>query len=264
MNEIIVAVVIVASIGIITGLGLSVASSIFAVKKDEREEKIRECLPGANCGACGYSGCDGYAAALNKGEAKSAALCGPGGKDVADALSELLGMEKEEIVPMQAKVLCLGDCEKAKDKLEYKGVKSCKAASMMFGGHKNCQFGCIGYGDCVNKCPYGAISLEKGLAHVDGSKCRACKKCLEVCPKHIITMVPKAKKYATVLCKNENKGVDTHKECMVGCIGCGKCARNCEYGAITVENFLARVDVDKCTGCGKCAENCPIKCIKMS
>ncbi|MBP5662552.1 MAG: RnfABCDGE type electron transport complex subunit B, partial [Clostridia bacterium] len=104
MNEVLLAVLIVAGIGLIVGVGLSVASALLAVKKDEKEEAIRACLPGANCGACGFSGCDGYAAALAKGEAESVSLCAPGGADTAKALGALLGKEAEEILPTAAVV----------------------------------------------------------------------------------------------------------------------------------------------------------------
>ncbi len=263
MNEIIIAVVIVAAIGIITGFGLSIASSVFAVKKDEKEEKIRECLPGANCGACGFSGCDGYAKALAAGEATSVSLCNPGGDDAATAIGEILGITAEKITPMAAVVMCAGDSENAKAKLEYKGVRSCKAAAQLFGGYKACVYGCLGYGDCMKACPYDAIFICNGVARVDTQKCRACKKCVNTCPKGIIEMLPLNTPQAAVICKNHDKGVETRKECTVGCIGCGKCMRACEHGAVTVENFTAKVDYTKCVGCGKCNEACPVKCIDI-
>ena len=261
--EIFYAVLIVTVIGIITGFGLSVASELFKVPKDEKEEQIRACLPGANCGACGYSGCDGYAAALAKGEAKSVSQCAPGGNDVAKQLSALLGVEAANIRPLAAVVRCGGDCTKAQKKLEYVGEKSCKAAAQLFGGHKSCLYGCLGFGDCVKACPYEAIRICDGIAHVDTNQCRACRACEKVCPKNLIELLPKDEIRPAVLCRNQDKAQDTHKQCSAGCIGCGKCMRNCEFGAITVESFVAHVDQDKCTGCGKCAENCPIKCITM-
>ena len=54
--------------GIVFGVLLTVISKVFAVKVDERAQKITETLPGANCGACGYAGCADYADAIvNKG-----------------------------------------------------------------------------------------------------------------------------------------------------------------------------------------------------
>ena len=88
MEQIIIAVVIVAAIGLIAGLGLAIASIVFAVPVDEKQVKIRECLPGANCGACGFTGCDGYAEALSKGETIECNLCTPGGADAAKAVAK--------------------------------------------------------------------------------------------------------------------------------------------------------------------------------
>jgi len=261
MNDIIIAVVIVAAIGLITGIGLSVASSIFAVKKNETEEKIRECLPGANCGACGFSGCDGYAKALAEGKTDKLSLCAPGGNEAAQAIAEMLGKTAETITPMVAVVKCGGNCENAKDKLEYDGIHSCKAAMQLFGGHKSCLYGCLGYGDCVRECPYEAIFICNGVARINVDKCRACRKCTTVCPKGVITMLPLNTPQAVVSCMNKSKGVEVRKQCSAGCIGCGKCMKACENGAVKVENFLASVDFEKCIGCGKCQEACPIKCI---
>ena len=263
MYDIILAVLIVAGIGLFVGIGLSVASALFAVKKDEKEEAVRACLPGTNCGACGFSGCDGYASALAKGEAESVSLCAPGGTDVAEQLGALLGIEAEPITPMTALVRCGGDCNLAKDKLSYAGIKTCKAASLLFGGYKACQFGCLGYGDCVKACPYQAIFICNGVARINPEECRACKKCVSTCPKHVITLVPADRRQAAVVCSNTDKGAETRKQCSAGCIGCGKCAKSCETGAITVENLLARVDPEKCTGCGVCRDVCPINCIEM-
>ena len=147
MSSIIIAVVIVAAIGLIAGLGLAVASQIFAVPVDETEVKVRECLPGANCGACGYTGCDGYAGALAKGETTECNLCTPGGNDAAKAIADILGLSAGEIVPQVAAVMCQGNNMNVEEKLEYSGVKSCKIATQLFGGPKNCVHGCIGFGE---------------------------------------------------------------------------------------------------------------------
>ena len=263
MNPILLAVILVAAIGLIAGIGLSVASVVMAVPKDEKAEKIRECLPGANCGACGFSGCDGYAAALSKGETDKTNLCAPGGNDAAIAIAEVLGVEAGSVKPMAAFVHCNGTSKNSKKKLEYKGVMSCKMASQLFGGPKQCVYGCIGYGDCVDVCQFGAISIEDSVARVNPLVCTACQQCIKACPKHLIELVPMYETKAAVTCKNHNKGAFTRKECSVGCIGCMKCQKVCEHDAIKVENNTAHVDYSKCVGCGKCVEGCPVKAIHI-
>lgn len=263
MNPILLAVILVAAIGLIAGVGLSVASVVMAVPKDEKAEAIRECLPGANCGACGFSGCDGYAAALAKGETKETNLCAPGGSEAAAEVAKILGVAAAEIKPMAALVHCNGTLDHTKTKLEYSGVKSCKMASQLFGGPKECVYGCIGYGDCVKVCEYGAIKICDSVARVDPLMCKACKKCIAACPKNLIELVPLYETKAVVTCRNHNKGAFTRKECSTGCIGCMKCQKVCETGAVKVENNTAHVDYSKCIGCGKCEEGCPTKAIHI-
>ena len=263
MESIMIAVGIVAVIGLIAGLGLSIASKIFAVPVDEKAEAIRACLPGANCGACGFSGCDGYAAALSKGETTDTALCAPGGNDVAKEIGEITGLAAGEVKPMAAVVLCQGHNINAAVKLEYQGVQSCRMASQIFGGPKECIYGCIGYGDCVAVCEYDAISICNGVARINPTECRACKMCINTCPKNLIELMPLEETKAAVLCKNHDKGALTRKECTAGCIGCMKCAKACEAEAITIDKFCAKVDYEKCTGCGSCHSVCPVGAIDV-
>lgn len=262
MNPILIAVIIVSAIGFIAGLGLSIASVIMAVKTDEKVEALRAELPGANCGACGYSGCDGYAEALAKGEAKPGA-CAPGGAEMNSKLGEILGVSVEMSEPMVATVKCNGTCDHVQNKMHYTGVSTCKAANMMYGGTLACSFGCLGFGDCQQACQYGAITVQNGKATVDPEKCTACTACTRACPKSIIEMMPKEKVYAKVVCSNKDKGAVARKICEVACIGCMKCAKVCPHDAVTVENNLARIDPEKCTSCGACVEACPAKCIAL-
>ncbi|MDD6011565.1 MAG: RnfABCDGE type electron transport complex subunit B [Oscillospiraceae bacterium] len=263
MSGIIIAVVIVAAIGLIAGLGLAIASIVFAVPVDETEVKVRECLPGANCGACGYTGCDGYAQALAKGETLSCNLCIPGGNDTAKAVAEIMGLSVEEMTPMVAAVMCQGNKLNVEEKLEYSGVHSCKIATQLFGGPKNCVHGCIGFGDCVAVCPYEAIFICDGVARINPDKCRACKMCIKTCPRGLIDLFPLNTAKAAVLCKNHDKGAQTRKQCKAGCIGCMKCVKACPAGAVSVENFCAKVDYEKCIGCGECHKVCPIGSIDI-
>lgn len=260
MNSILSAVLLLAGLGLLAGLVLAVASVLMAVPTDERVVAVRELLPGANCGACGYSGCDGYANAMVNGGAP-VGLCSPGGSAVAEATGKMLGVSGE-VVRKTALVRCGGCEEFTARKLDYHGLPSCRAAAQFFGGNWLCNYGCLGYGDCAAACEYGAITVKDGLARVDSTLCRGCTKCAAACPKKLIEMSEGAVP-AVVRCSNRDKGAATRAACKVGCIGCGKCQKLCEHDAVHVVNNLAAIDAAKCVGCGKCAEGCPVKCIEM-
>lgn len=252
-------VIVVVVIGLIAGLVLSIAAIVFAVPVDEKQEAVRACLPGANCGACGFSGCDGYAKALADGTAEIG-LCSPGGADVAEECAEILGKAAGTMEKKVALIQCAGHCDNVGTKLEYQGVATCQAVSMMYNGDSACSFGCLGYGDCVAACPENAITICNGLATVNTEVCVGCGICAKTCPKGVIAIVPEKFNHH-VLCVNKDKGAETRKVCKTGCIGCMKCQKTCEFGAITVVNNNATIDYSKCTNCGKCAEACPVKAI---
>ena len=248
-------VILVAVIAIVAGVLLSVASVVFAVPVDELQLKVREVLPGANCGACGFSGCDGYAAALAAGTAEIG-LCSPGGADVAEECGVILGKAAGAMERKAALVHCNGICDNAPPKYEYDGVATCEAASLIFAGDSSCKFGCLGKGDCARACPENAIIIHNGLSMIDQDKCVACGICVKTCPKHIIELVPYGK-LTHVLCMNKDKGADAMKVCKTSCIGCMKCQKTCTHDAIHVTNFLAAIDYSKCVDCGECAAVCP-------
>ncbi len=259
--DILVPVIIVAAIGLLCGVMLSLASHFLEVKVDERVEKVREALPGANCGACGYTGCDGYAAAVASGEAELT-KCAPGGAATAKAIGEIMGAEVGDVRQKYAVVMCGGSNEFTENKFDYHGIGSCAAAALLAAGPAACCYGCMGLGDCAAVCENGAITVKNGVAVVDKSLCGGCGKCVTACPKQIIKVID-ADDRAVVRCKNTDKGADTRKACKTGCIGCMKCVKACEYGAVTVENFVATVDNDKCVGCGKCVAACPQSIIRI-
>lgn len=261
MTSVILTVIILAILGIVAGVLLSVISIIMAVKKDETAEKIEEVLPGANCGSCGFSGCSGYAAALAKGETAQTNLCSPGGADAAKKISEILGVGGSEFVRKTAVVKCRGSWDKTQMIMEYRGLDNCFASNQLYQGLGACSFGCIGFGDCKAVCEYDAISVSNGVAKIDSTKCVACGKCVKTCPKNIIELIPAAEEDRAVLCVNRDKGALTRKICDAGCLGCMKCQKACEYDAIKIENFVARIDYEKCVGCGKCEKECPVGCI---
>lgn len=258
--EILIALVIVAAVGLIAGILLALSVHFFGIKEDEKKLRLRECLPGVNCGACGYTGCDEYAAALAQGGVKPN-LCIPGSNEAAEKIAEILGVKVEVPEDLKAFVKCNGNLEDAQQKAVYNGIHTCKAASMLYGGPKACVYGCIGCGDCAGVCPTGAICIKDGIAHVDPRICIGCGMCVKNCPKNIIMLIkPDAK--TVVMCNSKEKGAVARKECKNACIGCKKCEINCPHDAIKVIDNLATIDYDKCTGCGICADVCPTKCIK--
>ncbi|MEG1436873.1 MAG: 4Fe-4S binding protein, partial [Oscillospiraceae bacterium] len=203
------------------------------------------------------------AGALSSGKTTETTLCAPGGADVAAEVAAVLGVAAGTVTPMSAVVMCQGTTVNCDTMLNYSGVKSCKVASQLFGGPKDCNYGCIGFGDCVEACEYDAIKICDGVARVNPLACKACKMCIKTCPKSIIELVPLYEAKAVVFCKNKDKGAITRKSCKVGCIGCMKCVKACEFDAISVENNVAHVDSSKCTGCGKCVEGCPTNCLTL-
>jgi Na+-translocating ferredoxin:NAD+ oxidoreductase RNF subunit RnfB len=245
---------ILAALGAFFGIALAVASRVFAVKVDERVPQVRDALPGANCGGCGYSGCDALAAAIVEGKAPCSA-CPVGGDEAAAKIAAVMGVTAEKRQRMRAQVMCAGNNENALKKYIYNGVPDCVSATRLAGGDKLCAYGCLGLGSCVSACQFGALSIQNGVAVVDPDRCGGCGSCVTACPKGVIRLVPYDAPYA-VVCASHEKGGVVNKQCKVGCIGCFACQKVCEAGAITINGFLAEIDPAKCTGCGACAERC--------
>ncbi len=258
--EILIAFLVIFSVALTAGVMILIFSHLFAVEKNELAKNIRECLPGINCGACGYKGCDDYAEALAEGGVKPS-LCVPGAQKVSDEISEILGVEKEEVKDVVAFVACNGHSGATTTIAKYEGVQTCKAASMLYGGPNACRFGCLGFGDCAAACPADAICMSDGIARIDTSRCLGCGLCESICPKQIIYMVPQ-EAATVVMCSNKQKGGEARKACQNACIGCKKCEKTCPNGAIAVKDNLAVIDYNKCMHCGLCADECPTGCLK--
>lgn len=260
-NTIIFSVVLLAVLGILIGILLGVAGKFFAVETDERVVQVRDCLPGNNCGGCGYPGCDGLAEAIVAGNAEVNG-CPVGGAPVAAKIGEILGVSAGEAVRKVAYVKCAGTCDVASNKYNYVGELDCRRAVMVPGrGDKACSHGCLGLGSCVAACQFGALSIKDGIAVVNKELCVACGKCVTTCPNNVISLVPYDSAYA-VQCNSKDKGKEVMSVCKSGCIGCGICVKQCEFDAVKVENNIAVIDGEKCQGCGKCAEKCPKKIIR--
>ena len=258
--EILLPVLIIGLIALVAGIALTLFSRFMSTESNEKLNKILEVLPGANCGGCGYPGCEGYARAVAKGNIPYN-LCAPGGVEAAKQLTDILGIASDiSDEPKTAVVRCSGNYEEAPDKMIYRGVPTCTAASMYFGGTRVCTYGCMGFGDCAKVCVFKAISFSHGVAIVDSEKCVGCGRCAVACPKELITVVPKDFP-SVVSCKNHDRGMNTRNVCEKGCIGCGICAKVCSDGAIVMQDNLPVIDFTKCTQCRKCAKACPAKII---
>jgi electron transport complex protein RnfB len=256
MEKILLSLLSLGGMGFLFGAVLAFASKRFAVEKDPRAEAIREVLPGANCGACGYPGCDNFANAVASGKAPVDG-CTVGGSPVALKVGNIMGVQVEERERRIARVLCQGDCQKAVNKYEYKGIQDCVAASMLASGPKGCSYGCLGLGTCVRACPFDAIHIsDGGIAVVDPDKCTGCGKCVEACPKNLIQLIPESS-LVQVLCISKDPGKQVRENCKVGCIGCRLCLKACQFDAIDFVDNLARIRYDKCVNCMVCAEACP-------
>jgi len=259
MINVLIAILVVFVTGMVAAVILALASYYMAVPENAKVSEVRECLPGANCGACGYTGCDGYAEAVASGKAASN-LCIPGGASVAKAISEITGASAEEFTPPVAFVHCNGTSDAAVKTAEYEGLKTCAAMCLSCSGDSACKYGCLGCGDCADSCPVDAICLEDGIARINREICIGCGACVKTCPKHIISLIPRTGMIA-VACSSCDAGAQTRKNCKNGCIACKKCEKTCPNGAITVINNCARIDYDKCTSCGLCRDVCPTGCI---
>ena len=255
MMSIVYAVLVLGVMGLLFGLILAFASKVFAVEVDERIPQVQECLPGANCGGCGYAGCNALATAIVEGKAPVNA-CPVGGAAAAEKIAAVLGVEVVEAEKMVAHVHCSGTCENVKNRANYEGIQDCLGAVRVANGFKSCEYACLGLGTCEKACPFDAIHVVNGVAEVDTSKCTACGKCIAACPKHVISLVPD-KNPVRVDCSSKAKGKEVMDACSVGCIGCGLCEKTCKFDAIHIENNLPVIDYDKCKGCQMCAKACP-------
>ncbi len=253
--QILTALAILGGLGLLFGALLGFASKVFHVESDERVDKIVSCLPGANCGGCGYAGCSNFAQAVVNGEA-SYSGCAVCNASQRAQIAEIMGVSADEGKRMCASVMCSGAEGIAEEKYTYYGVSDCNAAMRLGGGQKKCAYACLGLGTCVKVCKFGAISVENGVAVVDKEKCTACGMCIKACPKHVIELLDYDAQ-RVVKCKSQDKGAVVTKACRAGCIGCRMCVKVCPTDAISVENNLAKIDTEKCINCGECKNKCP-------
>lgn len=261
MNLILIALITLGVTGLLAAVILYFVAQRFKVEEDPRIDLVQEVLPGANCGGCGFAGCRALAEACCKADSLDGLLCPVGGQEVMKQVGDILGLAPAVSDPMVAVVRCNGTCEARPRTSEYDGTRSCKILNSLYVGETGCAFGCLGCGDCVSACQFGAIKMnpETGLPEVDDDKCTSCGACVKACPRHIIELRKKGPKNRRVFvqCVNKDKGAVARKACLNACIGCGKCQKECQFEAITVENNVAYIDFTKCRLCRKCVAACP-------
>jgi len=259
LQNILIPGAVVLGIAVLLGVLIVIVSHFFQLPVNEKRDELLSALPGANCGGCGFAGCEGYAQFLADG-AVNTSLCTVGGSACSIELASILGVDAVFSEPKAVRLLCQGTTDKTQRRYEYLGTLTCNAAHGLLGGPGACTYGCLGYGDCITVCAFGALSLKDGIVLTDPNKCTACGQCVTMCPKDILQLLPKSAEVA-VRCKNTWPGAQTKKNCSVGCIGCQKCAKVCPAGAITMTGPLAVINQDLCTRCGACVPVCPTKSI---
>ena len=260
-NTVIWTIVILTVLGLLLALVLCWVARKFKVEEDPRIDEIEKVMPGANCGGCGFAGCRAFADSAVKASDLDSHYCPVGGNDVMKQVAAILGYEVKAKAPQVAVVRCAGSCEARPRVNVYDGENSCKVKAALYSGDTLCPYGCLGCGDCVDACQFGAISMDPatGLPVVDDAKCTGCGACAKACPKHVIEIRNKGPRSMRVYvsCINKDKGGVARKACSAACIGCGKCAKVCAHEAITIADNVAYIDFTKCKLCKKCVTECP-------
>ncbi len=260
-ESVLYSVLLLTSLGGIAAAVLYFVSKKFYVYENPLIAEVEDILPAANCAGCGSPGCKSFAEKLVNTEDISDLFCPVGGNDVMKLVAEVLGKEVAEKDPTVAVMRCQGSCDVRPKTTEYQGPKSCAISALIYSGETDCQYGCLGDGDCVIVCKFDAMYMDKktGLPVIITDKCTSCGACVEACPRDIIEMRPKNKRDLKIFvsCMNEDKAGIAKKACEVACIGCSKCDDICPKDAITMVNNLAYIDPVLCTLCRKCVPVCP-------
>ena len=258
MNLVIISAFVIGVIGIFIAVALNFAGDKFYVESNEKADRIRDLLPGNNCGGCGYAGCDTLAEAIAAGAAEpnSCPMCAE-----VEQISGICGVTAREKEKKVAFVACAGDCSSASNIGIYHGAENCSAAkAVQQNGGKACRYGCMGFGSCADVCPFDAIQVHNGVAVVQEQLCSGCGQCVKACPNHLISLIP-AEPAVKIYCSSPEKGLAVKQVCTAGCLGCGLCEKNCPQQALSMNGALPVLDYNLCSDCRICVEKCPVNAI---
>jgi electron transport complex protein RnfB len=240
LHAVILSVEILAGVGLVFAAFIALAYWKLRVYEDPRIDIVTSMLPGANCGACGFPGCRGFAEQVVAGKSKPAG-CNVIDEGGAASIASYLGVDAGESNKRVARLLCAGGTNVAVQQAEYRGLTTCGAAASVAGGGKGCAWGCLGFGDCAVSCAFDAITMNRfGLPVVDVAKCTACGDCVAACPKNLFEIIPLDQKLL-VQCRSMIEGDELLESCAVGCTACGKCVIDAAPGLVTIERGSARV-----------------------
>ncbi|MDL2316077.1 Fe-S cluster domain-containing protein [Desulfovibrio sp. OttesenSCG-928-A18] len=257
---------VITSILALLGLGaaaaiiLAVASHLLKVEENPLIEMIAEHLPGANCGGCGFAGCEAYAAAVVANSDIPANMCTVGGAAVAAKVGELTGKVVKAGEPMVSLRRCSREEGHVEKKFEYVGTATCASAALLEGGPYKCTWACLGLGDCMRACPFDAMYMENGMVEIIASKCVSCGQCVKACPRSIPQLIPRRARVMNY-CATREKLKSVSDVCDVGCINCLKCLKACPADAIAYEKRRIEIDHLACLKYGRaCNEACVAAC----
>ena len=247
-------------IGAASAIILAVASHLLKVEENPVIELVTEQLPGANCGGCGFAGCEAYAIAVVTNPDIPANLCVVGGAETTARVGELSGKAAAAGEPVVSFRRCSRVEGNVKPRYDYIGTATCASAALLEGGPYMCSWACLGFGDCLRACPFDAMYIENGMVEIIPSKCVSCGQCVKVCPRSILQLIPRRARVMSH-CATREKMKQVSDVCDVGCINCLKCLKACPADAVYYHDRRIEIDHIKCIEFGPaCGQACVAAC----